>query len=155
MAKANSPLFLRKLVGHTRTVFSLIKYRNDFILSFDGNGLCRIWDSVNYQFIKAWGFKCAYLPHQSFSTGCKFPSNSQPVIWGDKLLAVEQNSVFVCPSFPSSYGLSDVAYHGGSGFSEWEPREAIHPFWKRYLADRKFACWWWCKFFPWRQPNDW
>eukprot|EP01127_Copromyxa_protea_P013537 TRINITY_DN3665_c0_g3_i2.p1 TRINITY_DN3665_c0_g3~~TRINITY_DN3665_c0_g3_i2.p1 ORF type:complete len:1154 (-),score=276.80 TRINITY_DN3665_c0_g3_i2:120-3581(-) len=82
MINAKSPIFLRKLVGHTRTVFALIKYKNEFLFSFDGNGLCRIWDAVNYQFVK------------SFSTKCKFPSNSTPVISDEKLMAIEDNNIY-------------------------------------------------------------
>lgn len=36
---------------------------------------------------------------QSFSTGCSFPTNSNPVIYLKSLLVVEKNTVYVCEAF--------------------------------------------------------
>eukprot|EP01126_Amoeba_proteus_P048139 TRINITY_DN5549_c2_g1_i1.p1 TRINITY_DN5549_c2_g1~~TRINITY_DN5549_c2_g1_i1.p1 ORF type:complete len:407 (-),score=76.81 TRINITY_DN5549_c2_g1_i1:663-1883(-) len=74
------PLFLRKLVGHRRSVYALIRYQN-FIFSFDSTGLCRIWDSVNYHFVK------------SFSTSCGSSSFASPIITNQKLYIICNNSL--------------------------------------------------------------
>lgn len=45
------PMFLRKLVGHKRSVVALVEH-GDFVFSFDSYGLVRIWKSKNFQFYK-------------------------------------------------------------------------------------------------------
>jgi hypothetical protein len=51
MSITEKPMFLRKLVGHQRSVVSLVEHEG-YVFSFDSAGLGRIWQSKNFHFYK-------------------------------------------------------------------------------------------------------
>eukprot|EP01126_Amoeba_proteus_P021035 TRINITY_DN2133_c0_g2_i16.p1 TRINITY_DN2133_c0_g2~~TRINITY_DN2133_c0_g2_i16.p1 ORF type:complete len:839 (-),score=155.35 TRINITY_DN2133_c0_g2_i16:123-2486(-) len=80
MQETCCPLFLRKLVGHRRSVFALLRYEK-YIFSFDAKGLCCVWDSITYHFVK------------NFSTNCVFISFASPVITNNKLYILQEKTL--------------------------------------------------------------
>lgn len=92
MSVTEKPMFLRKLVGHRRSVVSLIEY-GDFVFSFDSAGLARIWKSKNYQFYKVFRSCIQFWPAKSFELNFKILA--PPVIARDRLWCPDGQSIKV------------------------------------------------------------
>lgn len=93
MSVTEKPMFLRKLVGHRRSVVSLIEY-GDFVFSFDSAGLARIWKSKNYQFYKVFrSLDLILTSAQSFELNFKILA--PPVIARDRLWCPDGQSIKV------------------------------------------------------------